>query len=224
MTLAESVNLKEKLVPAPDRPQPDSFHARTGHALPQENSAVYKQLMQTAVYASDNEMKINQKKTKLMLFNQSKGLDFMPDFTLSGQNIELVEETKLLGVTLRADLKCSSNTETMVKKANKRIWILRRLKNLGASLPDLIDVYTKQIRSVLELAVPVWHSSITQQERTDIERVQKSVLHVLLGDSYTSYEYALTLVNLESLELRREKLCLKFAKKAEKNDKHQNWF
>ena len=226
LTIAESINLKEKLVSVPlsDRQLPDSYHARTGHALLPAKSEVYNQLMKTNEYAIENEMKINQKKTKLMLFNQSKGLDFMPDFTLSGQNIELVEETKLLGVTLRADLKWSSNTETMVKKANKRIWILRRLKNLGASLPDLIDVYTKQIRSVLELAVPVWHSSITQQERTDIERVQKSVLHVLLGDRYTSYEYALTLVNLESLELRREKLCLKFAKKAEKNDKHQKWF
>ena len=28
----------------------------------------------------------------------------------------------------------------------------------------------------------------------------------------------------ESLESRRDKLCLKFAKKAVKNDKHTNWF
>ena len=97
MTLAESVNLKEKLVPAPDRPRPDSFHARTGHSLPQENSAVYKQMMQTAVYASDNEMKINQKKTKLMLFNPCTSVDFMPDFQLGENELEVVEEMRLLG-------------------------------------------------------------------------------------------------------------------------------
>ena len=47
---------------------------------------------------------------------------------------------------------------------------------------------------------------------------------MILGDRYTSYEYALTLVNLETLEDRRQKLCLKFAKKAEKNEKHSSWF
>ena len=32
------------------------------------------------------------------------------------------------------------------------------------------------------------------------------------------------LVNMESLELRRNKLCLKFAGKAEKHTKHKKWF
>ena len=47
-----------------------------------------------------------------------------------------------------------SNTENMVKKENKRVWIMRRLKQLGAQEDDLIDLYIKQIRSVLEPAVP----------------------------------------------------------------------
>ena len=32
------------------------------------------------------------------------------------------------------------------------------------------------------------------------------------------------MTDLEPLETRRAKLCLKFAKKAEKNDKHSKWF
>ena len=50
--------------------------------------------------------------------------------------------------------------------------MLKRLKNLGAQEEQLIDVYIKQIRSVLELAVPVWHSSLTLANRSSIERVQ----------------------------------------------------
>ena len=45
-----------------------------------------------------------------------------------------------------------------------------------------------------------------------------------MGDQYDSYRNALKMTNLETLESRRDKLCLKFAKKAEKNEKHQNWF
>ena len=222
MSLAESVNLGDKLVEVLDREQPDNFHAQTGHILPQENSAVYKQLMETAVYAANNEMQINHKKTKLMLFNPCTSVDFMPDFQLGNQEIELVEEMRLL--ILRSDMKWTSNTEFIVKKGYKKLWMMRRLKELGANEDDLIDVYIKQIRSVLELAVPAWHGAITQAERDEIERVQKCALHIVLDEDYLSYRNALKSVNLDSLENRRSKLCLKFAKKAAKHPKHKQWF
>ena len=101
---------------------------------------------------------------------------------------------------------------------------MRRLKNLGACDDDLLNVYTKQIRSVLELAVPVWQSGLKQAQKLEIERVQKSALHIVLGKGYVSYKQALKTLNFESLEARRLKLCLKFAKKAERHDKHKQWF
>ena len=106
-------------------------------------------------------MKLNLNKTKFMKFDSSKSIDFMPTFQIDGHEIDLVEEIKILDVIITSDLKFSSNTEYIVERAFKRIWMLRRLKNLGASDELLIDVYIKQVRSVFELAVPVWHSSLT---------------------------------------------------------------
>ena len=54
--------------------------------------------------------------------------------------------------------------------------------------------------------------------------MQKGALHIILGDHYEGYKNALKVSNLDSLETRRDKLCIKFAKKAEKDDKHKNWF
>ena len=85
----------------------------------------------------------------------------------------------------------------------------------------MLDVYMKQVRSILELAVSAWHGAITQAERDEIERVQKAALHI---EKYTSYRNALKQSKLQSLESRRDKLCLKFAKKAEKDPKHRQWF
>ena len=216
---------EERLVPAEvDRQRPDCYHARTGHKLPSGSSLVQKQLLETESYAKDNQMKVNAKKTKLMLFNPAKSMDFMPQLNLDGQDINLVEETKVLGLVIRSDLKWSSNTDSMVVKGFKRIWMLRRLKQLGANRDELLDVYIKQVWSVLELAVPVWHSSITMVERCDIERIQRAALHIILGDEYLSYKDALELCQLDSLEARRVKLCYKFANKAVKNDKFKNWF
>ena len=50
-------------------------------------------------------MKINTDKTKLMLFNPSKKIDFCPEFEIERKCLEIVEEAKLLGVVIRSDLK-----------------------------------------------------------------------------------------------------------------------
>ena len=82
----------------------------------------------------------------------------------------------------------------------KRLWIVKRLKQKGANLEDLIDIYEKQVRSILEFGVPVWNSNVTQQVVSDVEQVQKSFLHIVLDSDYTSYGIALNIANLESLE------------------------
>ena len=202
----------------------DLFYARTGHVLPLENSNVFKELGKTMDYARRNEMKLNFRKTKAMVFNPCTSIDFSPEFLLDGNDIQVVDEIRLLGLVITSDLKWTSNTENLVNKANKILWILRRLKNLGASQADLIDIYLKQIRCVLELAVPAWSGSINLADQIDIERIQKSAAHIILGSSYLSYKDALKTLNLESLKTRRDNLCLKFAKKAEKDKKFKHWF
>ena len=87
------------------RELPESFHARTGHHLPVENSRVYNQLVATEEYAEKNDMKLNQKKTKLMIFNSCRSMDFMPSFKLGTEELQVVEEMKLLGIHTSSDLK-----------------------------------------------------------------------------------------------------------------------
>ena len=59
---------------------------------------------------------------------------------------------------------------------------------------------------------------------SDIERTQKSFLHIALGPDYVDYENALNIAGLETLQSRRTTLCTRFAIKAAKHQKHQNWF
>ena len=159
-----------------------------------------------------------------MLFNPCRSTDFMPTIDLGGQQLEVVEQIRLLGVTIRSDLKWYSNTTNIVQRAVNKLWVLRRLKKFGAQTDELIDLYTKYCRSILEYAVPVWHSSITANESSNIERVQKMAIHVILGEKYKSYALALEMVGLETLESRRTKLCINFALKAEKSEKFKHWF
>ena len=59
---------------------------------------------------------------------------------------------------------------------------------------------------------------------SDIERVQKAALSIILGRNYLNYQNALEILKLKTLCERREALCLKFANKAIKSEKYSNWF
>ena len=102
--------------------------------------------------------------------------------------------------------------------------MLRHLKQFGISLTDLIEIYTIFIRSGVEYCVPVWNASLTGEDKGDIERIQKTALKILLGETYETYENALVICNLKTLEKRREELCLTFALQCTKNEQHKNLF
>ena len=89
---------------------------------------------------------------------------------------------------------------------------------------DLKMIYIQQIRSKLEQSAVVWHSSLTQKCKDKLERVQKSAFRIILGDQYLNYKNAMKVLNLQSLEERRESLCLKFAKKCLIVKKYRSMF
>ena len=101
-----------------------------------------------------------------------------------------------------------------MKLGFKKLWILRRLKVNGANISELCDIYTQHVISLLEYSAAVWHSALTEVNRTDIERVQKAAFTIILGSSYLSYRNALVVLGMTTLDERRDSLCLKFVKKA----------
>ena len=55
----------------------------------------------------------------------------------------------------------------------------------------------------VEQSAVVWSSSLTEQNKADLERGQRSALKMILGSKYESYKKALVKLNLETLEERR---------------------
>ena len=227
MTAAESINLRDKLIrnPDPDPMRPLNYHDRTLHVLPNESCKLQTLLDDTRNYARDHEMQINQEKTKVILFNTARNFDFMPSLSLDdGLPLDVVEEVRLLGVQVRSDLSWRSNTSTICQKAFARMWMLRRLKPLGATKEELLDVYDKQIRCITEFASAVWTSGLTGDEINQLERIQKCAFAIILAENYSSYNQALKVLNRNTLASRRTKLNLGFAKKCFRSDKYQHWF
>ena len=102
--------------------------------------------------------------------------------------------------------------------------LLRIATNFTSSWDDLKIIFISYIRSYLEQYCVLWHSGLTQENIQDLERIQKCALKIILNDSYRNYQNALNILEIESLENRRENLCLRFAKKSLKNDKMKSQF
>ena len=169
-------------------------------------------------------MKLNTDKTKYMLFNFSTKYQFNTRLKMGGNNLEQVNQTKLLGLVLRDDLSWKANTEAITKRAFTRMIILRNLFQFEVPVEDLLEIYILYIRSVVEQSAVVWASSLTKGEQKDIERVQKVALRIILKNDYSSYPEALKFTGLDTLSARRAKLCLNFAKKCTKSDKTSEMF
>ena len=61
-----------------------------------------------------------------MIFNSAKKIDILPCRELTdGNPLEVVDETKLLGLIVRSDLKWKLNTNNIIRKSYTRMWIIR---------------------------------------------------------------------------------------------------
>ena len=89
--------------------------------------------------------------------------------------------------------------------------LVRKVASFGVPEEDLKNVYFLFVRSLLEQSATVWHSSLTEENSDDLERVQKSAVKIILGEKYVDYEKSLIKFDMESLKHRREQLCLNFA-------------
>ena len=108
----EAIELKKQLMKDPvKRPFPLNYHERTQHIFPTENNRLQAQLTKVESFSVTNQMKINEAKSKVIIFNKSKKYDFPPEFSFSnGENLEVIESTRLLGVVISSVLRWAANT------------------------------------------------------------------------------------------------------------------
>ena len=158
-------------------------------------------------------MKLNYTKSSLMCFNYTKNYQFTTRITMDNYVLPVLTKTKLLGVIITNDIKWSENAAYLVKRANARMELLRRMVPFGPSKEDMKTIYIAYIRSILEQSCTIWHSDLNLEDRLALERVQKNAFRNILQDKYETYEKALIDLNMETLFARREKLILTFGKK-----------
>ena len=100
------------------------------------------------------------------------------------------------------------------------------MKILNLDTTILTDFYCKEIRSILEFGVAVWHSGLSVKNSQQLETIQKVCVNIILKElpCKETYEVKCTLLNLEPLHYRRLDLCKRFIQKASLDPQHEDLF
>ena len=104
-------------------------------------------------FASSKDMRLNPKKCRELVINFLPYLPASPGMLdIDGSPVRRVETYKILGVHFSSDPMWNVHIECILKKASKRLYALRSLKEAGVQPSDLVSIYCALIRSVLEYA------------------------------------------------------------------------
>ena len=114
-------------------------------------------------------------------------------YTLNGTYLQEVKSQKDLGVTISNTLHPSKHIATVVKRANSRIYMIKRCFT-GLTQKKVLTLYTSLVCTILEYASPVWSP---WQAKELLEKTQRKCLRLC-------QEY----IHLESLESRRDRMDL----------------
>ena len=125
-------------------------------------------------WCGNNNLTLNTDKTKEMIVDMRKERRPHQPLFIRGLEVERVNNFKYLGVHISDDLTWTFNTTQVVKKAQQRLYFLRRLRKFGMAPKILSNFYSCIIESVLTTCITVWYGSSTVWDHKRLQRVVKT--------------------------------------------------
>jgi hypothetical protein len=101
---------------------------------------------------------------------RKKRTDYVP-ILVDGAAVEQVESFKFLAVHITNKLMWSKHTKTVVKRARKNLFPLRRLKRFGMGPQILKRFYSCAIESILTDCIAAWYGNCSAYDRKALPRV-----------------------------------------------------
>ena len=151
-----------------------------------------------------NNMELNKEKFQLMQYGINK--DLKEKYKLdTNTSLEKSTEIKDLGVTESEDLSWLKHITNITNEGKKfAAWILRSFKTRSLVILQLFKVF---VITKMEYASPLW-MPYKKQEIEKLESVQRTFTSKLHGLQDLNYHERLSVLNLYSLQRRRERFCI----------------
>ncbi len=154
-----------------------------------------------AGWCSDNNLSLNVEKTKEIVVDFRRVHSLHAPLTINGATVERVSSTKFLGVHITEDLSWTNNTAALAKKAQQRLYFLRKLRRARAPAPIMCTFYRGTIESILTSCITVWYGACNTSCRKSLQRIVRAA-EKIVGVSLPSLQ------DIYSTRLTRKALCI----------------
>jgi hypothetical protein len=145
------------------------------------------------------QLPINIKKCLFMRVRAATNIPFV--YSISDVALQQVDHVRVLGVTLSQDLSITNHCDSIASLGHRRAFLL--LNSFRSSnLATMTSLFTTYVRPLLEYCTPAWSPHLLK-DIDQIESVQRFFTRSLPGMSQFPYHERLTILGLQSLELRR---------------------
>ncbi|KAK3553669.1 hypothetical protein QTP70_006877 [Hemibagrus guttatus] len=99
--------------------------------------------------------------------------DHSPLF-IDGSPVEIVKSSKFLGVHLAENFTWSINTTSITRKAQQRLYFLRRLRKAHLPPPILTMFYRGTIKSILSSCITAWFGNCTVLDCKTLQQIVRT--------------------------------------------------
>uniref|UniRef100_A0A3B1IGH8 Reverse transcriptase domain-containing protein n=1 Tax=Astyanax mexicanus TaxID=7994 RepID=A0A3B1IGH8_ASTMX len=168
-----------------------------------DESAYREEVQRLTDWCTVNNLHLNVDKTKEMVVDFRRAQHTHSPLNINGSSVEIVKSTKFLGVHLADNLTWTLNTSSTAKKAQQRLYFLRKLRKARLPPPILTLFYRGTIESILSSCITAWFGTCTVSDRKSLQRIVRTAERIIgvslpsIMDIYTtrSIRKATSIVN-----------------------------
>jgi hypothetical protein len=120
-----------------------------------------------------NFLNLNVKKTKEIIIDFRNKSKVVEPLHIEGEKVDIVQSYTYLGSIIDDKLKGGDHVQKLYAKANKRMFFLRKLKNVNVDRTILSMFYKCIIQSVLTFCITCWYGSIKDGDRKKLGKIIK---------------------------------------------------
>lgn len=167
-----------------------------------------------AARADDIGMKINQKKTQLLVISPSNGCNTGASFTSrDGEVVTSVDKLKLVGFTFGDRPDAGAHVGAITSQYQKKKWMLHHPREAGFRGAQLFRLYCSYVRSAIKYCSVVYHSLLSGGHEQQLDRLQRHAVRACFGYG-VDVERVMEDNAIQTLKERRIRRCNKFLRKA----------
>ena len=139
-----------------------------------EDDVVFRSEVERFVsWCEENHLNLNVKKTKEVVVDFRKKNNAHSPIVINGENVEFVSSYKYLGTVIDNKLKGDENVKRIVKKANKRLYFVRKLHHMKLNNEILSMFYKSTVESVITFGILSWYGNCPQHICNKLNKIIK---------------------------------------------------